>query len=99
MVILNKRLTYVVLHVKLHLLLIQERRAAHPTWEGLELRMRAADVAVVGGVRREGLPAVLTLERPLARVLADVRPQNTGGSKGLKVTKMGKKQLGLWKNI
>ena len=72
------------LHVKVHLLLVQERGPARrAAGEGLELRMRAADVAVVGGVRREGLPAVLALERPLARVLADVRAQDAGGGEGL----------------
>lgn len=45
--------------------------------------VRPPDVAVVRGVRGEGLPAVFALEGPLAGVLPDVRPQDAGGSEGL----------------
>lgn len=63
--------------------LLLERSPAHVAGKGLVPGVCAADVAVVGGVRSEGLPAVLTLEGSLPGVLADVRAQDTGGSKGL----------------
>jgi len=44
----------------------------------------SADVAVMGGVRGEGLPAVFALKGPLSGVLADVCAQDTGGSESLK---------------
>lgn len=43
-----------------------------------------ANVAVVGSVGGEGLPAVFALEGPLSGVLADVSAQNTGGCEGLR---------------
>lgn len=76
--------------MKRHLLHVHEGRSAHGAgdWsDELQGRVGATHVAVVRGVRREGLPAVAALERPLARVLADVRPQDAGRSEGLKNTK------------
>lgn len=50
---------------------------------GLVFGVRPPDVAVVRGVRGEGLAAVFALEGPLSGVLPNVRPQNAGGSEGL----------------
>lgn len=54
--------------------------------------MGPPDVAVVGGVGGEGLPAVLALERPLSGVLADMCAQNTRGGEGLEEKEEGTKQ-------
>lgn len=70
-------------HVVFKLLLFLERRSAQLAWIQLVSGVRPTDVAVVGGVGGEGLPAVLALEGPLAGVLSDVCAQNTGGSEGL----------------
>jgi len=71
-------------HVMFKFQFLLERSSAHVAGAGLVLGVGPPDVAVVGGVRREGLPAVLTLEGPLPGVLADVRAQNTGSSEGLR---------------
>ena len=74
-----------VFHVALQFLQVLEGLSAHVAGEhgGLVLGVRPAHVAVVRGVRGEGLPAVLALERSLSRVLADVRAQNAGSSESL----------------
>lgn len=69
--------------VLLELLLLLERGPAQVAGVRLVLGVGPPDVAVVGRVRREGLPAVLALEGPLSGVLADVRAQDTGGGEGL----------------
>lgn len=71
------------LDVILELQVLLEGGAAQLTRIGLVSGVGPPDVAVVGGVGGEGLPAVLALERPLPGVLADVRAQDAGGSKGL----------------
>lgn len=71
------------LHVMLQLLVLLKRGAAQRARMRLVSGVGPPDVAVVGGVRGEGLPAVLALERPLPGVLADVRAQDAGGSEGL----------------
>lgn len=65
------------------LLFLLERRSTQFARVRLVSGVGAADVAVVGGVRGEGLPAVFALEGPLPGVLADVCAQDTGGSEGL----------------
>lgn len=65
------------------LLFLLESSPAQLAGMRLVLGVGPPDVAVVGGVRGEGLPAVLTLEGPLPGVLADMCPQDTGGSEGL----------------
>lgn len=70
-------------HVVLKLLLLLKGDSAQVAGVGLVLGVGPPNVAVVGGVGGEGLPAVLALEGPLSGVLADVRSQNTGGSEGL----------------
>lgn len=70
-------------HVILELLVVLERGAAQVARIRLVSGVGPPDVAVVGGVRGEGLPAVLALERPLPGVLADVCAQDAGGSEGL----------------
>lgn len=70
-------------HVIVELLLVLERGAAQVARIRLVFGVGPPDVAVVGGVGGEGLPAVLALERPLPGVLADVRAQDAGGSEGL----------------
>lgn len=67
----------------LELLVVLERGAAQVARTRLVSGVGPPDVAVVGGVRGEGLPAVLALERPLPGVLADVCAQDAGGSEGL----------------
>lgn len=52
--------------------------SAHFARIGLVLGVGPSDVTVVSSVRGEGLPAVLTLERSLSGVLANVCAQNTG---------------------
>lgn len=70
-------------HVVFKLLLFLERHSAQLAWIRLVSGVRPTDVAVVGGVGGEGLPAVLALEGPLTGVLSDVCAQNAGGSEGL----------------
>lgn len=70
-------------HVELELLLVLKRGAAQFARIRLVPGVGPPDVAVVGGVRGEGLPAVLALERPLPGVLTDVCAQDAGGSEGL----------------
>lgn len=69
--------------MELELLLVLKRGAAQFAWIRFVPGVGPPDVAVVGGVRGEGLPAVLALERPLPGVLADVCAQDAGGSEGL----------------
>lgn len=76
-------LTFVALHVVLELQVLLEGDAAQLARMRLVPGVGPPDVAVVGGVGGEGLPAVLALERPLPGVLADVRAQDAGGSEGL----------------
>lgn len=64
-------------------LFLLKRSPAQVAGMGLVPGVGPPDVAVVGGVRGEGLPAVLALEGPLSGVLADVCSQNTGGGEGL----------------
>lgn len=75
--------TFVTFHVMLELLFLLEGGAAQLAGTRLVPGVGPPDVAVVGGVRGEGLPAVLALERPLPGVLADVCAQDAGGSEGL----------------
>lgn len=70
-------------HVVFKLLLFLERHSAQLAWIRLVSGVRPTDVAVVGGVGGEGLPAVLALEGPLTGVLSDVCAQNAGSSEGL----------------
>lgn len=70
-------------HVVYILLLLLERGSAQVTGVRLVFGVGSPNVAVVGGVGGEGLPAVLTLEGPFSGVLADVCAQNTGGGEGL----------------
>lgn len=70
-------------HVISEFLFVLERSSAQVAGVGLVLGVGPPDVAVVGGVRSEGLPAVLALEGPLSGVLADVSAQNAGSSEGL----------------
>lgn len=70
-------------HVILELLVVLKGGAAQFARKRLVSGVGPPDVAVVGGVRGEGLPAVLALERPLPGVLADVCAQDAGGSEGL----------------
>lgn len=77
-------LTLVARHVELELLLVLEGGAAQLARMRLVPGVGAPDVAVVGGVGGEGLPAVLALERPLPGVLADVCAQDAGGGEGLR---------------
>lgn len=79
----NVFLTVVAFQVILELLFILKRGAAQFARMGLVPGVGPPDVAVVGGVGGEGLPAVLALERPLPGVLADVCAQDAGGSEGL----------------
>lgn len=72
-----------VFHVILELLFVLKGGAAQFARIRLVSGVRPPDVTVVGGVRGEGLPAVLALERPLPGVLADVCAQDAGGSEGL----------------
>lgn len=65
------------------LLLLLKRSSAQLAGERLVFGVGPPDVAVMGGVGGEGLPAVLALEGPLSGVLADVCAQNAGGSEGL----------------
>ncbi len=74
-------------HVVLKFLLLLKRSPAQLAGIRLVSGVCPPDVAVVGGVGGEGLPAVLTLEGPLSRVLADVCSQDTGGSEGLEEKK------------
>lgn len=71
------------LHVIFQLLCILESGCTHITGEGLVFGVCPADVAVVCRVRGERFPAVFTLERPLAGVLADVRAEDAGGRERL----------------
>ncbi len=70
-------------HVVLELVFFLKSSPAQVAGIGLVLGVGPPDVAVVGGVGGEGLPAVLALEGPLSGVLADVCSQNAGGSEGL----------------
>lgn len=72
-----------VFNVVFQLLLVLERSSAQLAGERLVSGVSPPDVAVVRGVRGEGLPAVLTLEGSLPGVLADVCAQDTGGCEGL----------------
>ena len=72
-----------VLHVELEFFCIWKGAPTDVTWRRLVLSMGTSDVAVVRGVRCEGLSAMLALERPLSRVLANMRAQNTGSCEGL----------------
>lgn len=65
------------------LLLLLERSSAQVARVRLVFGVGPPDVAVMGGVGGEGLPAVLALEGPLSGVLADVCAQDTGGGEGL----------------
>lgn len=60
---------------------------------GLVFGVRPPDVAVVRGVRGEGLAAVLALEGPLSGVLPDVRSQDARGSEGLQEGRRSRKTL------
>lgn len=82
-------LTFVALHVILELQVLLKGGAAQVARGRLVSGVGPPDVAVVGGVRGERLPAVLALERPLPGVLADVRAQDAGGSKGLEEERGG----------
>lgn len=72
--------------VEAELLLLQKSGPTQLAGKRLVPGMGPADVAVVGRVGGEGLPAVLTLEGPLSGMLADVSAQDAGGSEGLKET-------------
>lgn len=65
-------------------LLLLKGCPAHPARVRFVSGVGPADVAVVGRVGGEGLPAVFALEGPLAGVLPDVRAQNARGGKSLK---------------
>lgn len=67
----------------LKFLLVLKRSSAQVAGMRLVLGVSPPDVAVVGSVGGESLPAVLALEGPLSGVLSDVCSQNTGGSEGL----------------
>lgn len=71
------------LHVIFQLLCVLESGRTHITGEGLVFGVCPSDVAVVCRVRGERFPAVFTLERPLAGVLADVSAEDAGGRKRL----------------
>ena len=71
------------LHVVIEFCRFLKGASTHVARVGFILGVGAPDVAVVSRVRGEGFPAVFTLERPLSGVLADVRAQDAGGSKGL----------------
>lgn len=71
------------LRVEPELLLLLEGGSAQLTQVRLLSGVGPPDVAVVGRVGGEGLPAVLALEGPLSGVLADVGSQDTGGGEGL----------------
>lgn len=79
----KNQLTLVTFHVVLESLFLLKRSSAQVAGIGLVLGVGPPDVAVVGGVRGEGLPAVLALEGPLSGVLADVCSQDAGGREGL----------------
>lgn len=53
------------------------------TGERLVFGMGTPDMTVMSGVRGEGLPAVLALERALAGMLPDVSAKDAGRSEGL----------------
>lgn len=72
------------LHVIFQLLCFLESGSTHTAGEGLVFGVCPSDVAVVGRVRRERFPAVFTLERPLAGVLADVRAEDARGRERLR---------------
>lgn len=72
-----------ILHVVLEFFYIWKGAPTNVTWRRLVLGVGTPDVAVVCGVRCEGLSAVLALERPLSRVLANMRAQNTGSCESL----------------
>lgn len=69
--------------VVLQFVLLLKRSVAQLAGIRLVLGVRPPDVAVVCGVRGEGLPAVFALEGPLSGVLADVCSQDAGGCEGL----------------
>lgn len=80
-------------HVVLEPLFLWERSSAQVAGKRLVPGVGPPDVAVVGGVRGEGLPAVLALEGPLSGVLADVCSQDAGGREGLDGEEEGQKSL------
>lgn len=76
-------LTFVTFNVAFKFLLVLKRSSAQVAGVRLVFGVGPSDVAVVGGVGGEGLPAVLALEGPLSGVLADVCSQDAGGGEGL----------------
>lgn len=58
------------------LLLLLKRHPAQPAWVQFVPGVGPANVAVMGRVGGEGLPAVFAFKGPLTRVLPDVRAQN-----------------------
>lgn len=70
-------------HVVLKFLVLLKGSSAQVAGIRLIPGVGPTDVAVVGGVGGEGLPAVLTLEGPLSGVLTDVCSQDAGGGEGL----------------
>lgn len=70
-------------HVKFEFLEVLEGTLTNITGEGFVFGMGAPDVAVVSGVRCEGLPAVLTLERALAGMLSDMSAKDAGRGESL----------------
>lgn len=85
-----------IFHVVLELLFLLKSSPAQVAGMGLVPGVGPPDVAVVCGVRGEGLPAVLTLEGSLSGVLADVCSQDTGGCEGLEEKRKKKKQSVLY---
>lgn len=71
------------LRVIFQLLCLLESGSTHITGELLIFGVCPPDMAVVGRVRGERFPAVFTLERPLAGVLADVCAEDAGGRERL----------------
>lgn len=71
------------LNVILELLLLLKRSSAQVAGIRPVPGVGPPDVAVMSGVRGEGLPAVLALEGPLSGVLPDVCSEDAGGSEGL----------------
>lgn len=80
-------------HVVLKFLFVLKRSPAQVAGIRLVFGVGPPDVAVVGRVGGEGLPAVLALEGPLSGVLADVCSQDAGGSEGLEEEKKGREHF------
>lgn len=82
-----------IFHVVLKFLFLLKGSSAQVAGIRLIPGVGPTDVAVVGGVGGEGLPAVLALEGPLSGVLANVCSQDAGGGEGLEEEDEGSMEL------